>query len=74
MTEITCKFAPCQCVRLIHDPESLQRMVTQVFIGANGSIRYELSCGDKASVHYEAEIEAVEQIAQVVGFRINIQP
>ena len=72
MTEITCKFAPCQCVRLIHDPEGLHRMVTQIFIGASGSIRYELSCGEKATAHYEEEIDAVEEVEQTIGFRINI--
>ena len=71
MKSIKCAFAPRQCVKLIHDPEHLHRMVTQVFIGAGGSIRYELSCGEKASVHYEAEIEAVDQLDRVVGFRIT---
>lgn len=74
MSEIACAFTLCQCVKLIHDPENLHRMITQVFIGAGGSIRYELSCGEKASVHYEAEIEPVEQLEQVVGFRITFTP
>lgn len=73
MTEIACKFSLCQCVKLVHDPDNLPRMVTQVFLGAGGSIRYELSCGDKATVHYEAEIEGMEEVEQTIGFRITFQ-
>lgn len=58
-------------VRLVHDPEKLDRMITQVFISAT-SIRYELSIGDKASAHYEMEIERPPDVQQIPGFKIKM--
>ena len=74
MKSILCKFAPKDYVRLVHDPEKWPRMVTQIFIGANGSIRYELSHGTTASAHYEEEIGRVEEVGKPPGFKIEFTP
>lgn len=71
MKSIRCKFHPGQSVRLVHDPEKRPRMVTQIFLGLSGSIRYELSQGEGSSSHYEGEIEAVEQVGKAPGFKIQ---
>jgi hypothetical protein len=64
------KYRLGQKVKVVHDPEGLERMITQVFISPTG-IRYSLSCGDKETVHYEMELMAVEGPKRVAGFKVE---
>lgn len=65
----SCRFHLFQMVTLIHDPEALKRMVTQITVAATG-IRYELSCADKGTWHYEGEIQAIDK-GKRIGFNIE---
>lgn len=58
--EIKTKYDLKQLVYLVHDPEQLPRMVTEITIITPKLIRYLLSCGGDSSDHYEHEISAVK--------------
>jgi hypothetical protein len=70
---LTIAYRLGQKVRVIHDPDHLERMVTQVLIGPNG-VRYALSCGEKETTHYPMEIEAVEAVDIAIGFKVKFLP
>ena len=55
-------FSLGQSVFLKTDPEQKERMVIQIGIGGNSSIRYCLISGTQETWHYEIEIAAEKNI------------
>ncbi|MGQ0738377.1 MAG: hypothetical protein ACT4OJ_04890 [Bacteroidota bacterium] len=58
--EIKTKYDLKQMLYIMHDPEQLPRMVTEITIITPRLIRYQLSCGSENSDHYEYELSAEE--------------
>lgn len=72
MKTITCRYAPGEMACLKHDLDKVPRMVTQVFLGVNGGVRYELSLGDRSSPHYEEELCDAPGERSAAGFRVKM--
>jgi hypothetical protein len=65
MMVIENKFELGQMVYLKSDPEQRERIVTQITVGGNMSIRYGLNCGTMETWHYDIELSTEkDQIKQ----------
>lgn len=60
MAEYKTKYDLKQIVFLVHDPEQVPRMVTEITIITPKLIRYLLNCGCDSSDHYEHELSATK--------------
>lgn len=62
MMVIENKFELNQIVFIRVDPDQRERIVVQIVIGANGSVRYCLSGGTNESWHYDTELSTEKNV------------
>jgi hypothetical protein len=56
MMVIENKFEINEFIYLKSDPEQRERLIVQIAVGGNGSIRYCVSCGTMETWHYDMEM------------------
>lgn len=60
--EIKTKYDLKQMVFLVHDPDQVKRMITEIIIITPKHHKYLLSCGSDESEHYEHEISVSQDV------------